>query len=148
MSEIDFRDSSSISDELSNKIFIRDKGICIYCKGHATEIDHVVPFLKYRGPTKSYNLVCSCKYCNDKKAHSEGEIEIAYISLGLQYLIRVGEDTTFIDKLLAMLDNHVLQSLETCQIDQTMTIEHYEYTSDRVTLELSHPALNLIERSQ
>lgn len=115
MITLDGRTTQSISNSISNKIFTRDNGTCIYCDNPASEIDHVVNFA-YGGPTKSCNLVCSCKMCNDKKAQATGNNEVAYIAYGLQYLARLGEDVSFVDKLYICQTKQPQSQPETLQI--------------------------------
>ena len=54
--------------ELRSFIFSRSNGKCVYCGAEATEIDHVIP--RSNGGTNSvYNLVASCKSCNQIKSN-------------------------------------------------------------------------------
>ena len=54
--------------KLRSFIFNRSGGKCVYCGNKATEIDHVIP--KSNGGTNSsYNLVASCKTCNQMKSN-------------------------------------------------------------------------------
>ena len=54
--------------KLRSFIFGRSNGKCVYCGAKATEIDHVVP--RANGGTNStYNLVASCRNCNEKKSN-------------------------------------------------------------------------------
>ena len=54
--------------ELRSFIFSRSNGKCVYCGAKATEIDHVIP--RSKGGTNSvYNLVASCRSCNEKKSN-------------------------------------------------------------------------------
>lgn len=49
-------------------IFSKTKGRCFYCGAKATEIDHVIP--RANGGTNStYNLVASCRACNERKSN-------------------------------------------------------------------------------
>ena len=53
-------------NKLRSFIFGRSNGKCVYCGNKAEEIDHIVP--KSKGGTNStYNLVASCKACNQMK---------------------------------------------------------------------------------
>ena len=55
-------------NELRNFIFSRSNNKCVYCGAKATEIDHVVP--RANGGTDStYNLVASCRVCNQMKSN-------------------------------------------------------------------------------
>ena len=55
-------------NKLRNFIFSRSGGKCVYCGAKATETDHVIP--KAKGGTNSvYNLVASCRSCNEKKSN-------------------------------------------------------------------------------
>ena len=54
--------------KLRSFIFNRSNGKCVYCGAKATEIDHVIP--RANGGTDStYNLVASCKACNERKSN-------------------------------------------------------------------------------
>ena len=54
--------------ELRSFIFNRSDGKCVYCGAKAEEIDHVVP--RANGGTNStYNLVASCRACNQMKSN-------------------------------------------------------------------------------
>jgi HNH endonuclease len=54
--------------KLRSFIFNRSNGKCVYCGAPAQEIDHVVP--RANGGTNStYNLVASCKACNQMKSN-------------------------------------------------------------------------------
>ena len=55
-------------NKLRSFIFNRSNGKCVYCGAKATEIDHIVP--RAKGGTNSvYNLVASCRSCNEKKSN-------------------------------------------------------------------------------
>lgn len=55
-------------NKLRSFIFNRSNGKCVYCGAKAAEIDHIVP--RSKGGTNSvYNLVASCKSCNEKKSN-------------------------------------------------------------------------------
>lgn len=51
-------------------IYLRDKGLCRFCgkalKFGKMSLDHYYP-RSLGGPDAVFNLVCSCKNCNDKK---------------------------------------------------------------------------------
>ena len=54
--------------KLRSFIFNRSNGKCVYCGAKATDIDHVIP--KSNGGTNStYNLVASCRACNQMKSN-------------------------------------------------------------------------------
>ena len=54
--------------KLRSFIFSRSNGKCVYCSAKATEIDHVIP--RANGGTNSvYNLVASCRACNQMKSN-------------------------------------------------------------------------------
>lgn len=54
--------------KLRSFIFSRSNNQCVYCGAKATEIDHIVP--RANGGTDStYNLVASCRACNEKKSN-------------------------------------------------------------------------------
>ncbi|RZU66758.1 HNH endonuclease [Microterricola gilva] len=48
------------------KVLERDRYICAYCGGEATEADHVIP-KKLGGKDELANLVAACKPCNSSK---------------------------------------------------------------------------------
>ena len=54
--------------KLRSFIFSRSNGKCVYCGAPAQEIDHVVP-RRSGGTDSTYNLVASCKACNQKKSN-------------------------------------------------------------------------------
>ena len=55
-------------NKLRSFIFNRSNGKCVYCGAKATDIDHVIP--RSSGGTNSvYNLVASCRACNEKKSN-------------------------------------------------------------------------------
>ena len=54
--------------KLRSFIFSRSNGKCVYCGAQAEEIDHVIPRAK-GGTNSSYNLVASCKTCNQMKSN-------------------------------------------------------------------------------
>ena len=54
--------------KLRSFIFSRSNGKCVYCGAKATEIDHIIA--RSNGGTNStYNLVASCRACNEKKSN-------------------------------------------------------------------------------
>ena len=54
--------------KLRSFIFSRSNGKCVYCGAQAEEIDHVIP--RANGGTNStYNLVASCRACNQMKSN-------------------------------------------------------------------------------
>ena len=54
--------------ELRSFIFNCSNGKCVYCGAKATEIDHVIPRSK-GGTNSTYNLVASCRACNQIKSN-------------------------------------------------------------------------------
>lgn len=54
--------------KLRSFIFGRSNGKCVYCGAEATEIDHIVPRAK-GGTNSTYNLVASCRACNQMKSN-------------------------------------------------------------------------------
>ena len=55
-------------NKLRSFIFSRSSGKCVYCGAKAEEIDHVIPRAK-GGTDSTYNLVASCKVCNQMKSN-------------------------------------------------------------------------------
>lgn len=54
--------------KLRSFIFSRSNGKCVYCGAQAKEIDHVIPRAK-GGTNSTYNLVASCRACNQMKSN-------------------------------------------------------------------------------
>ena len=64
----DYQQGPLYQKELRSFIFNRSNNQCIYCGAKAEEIDHIIP--RSNGGTNSvYNLVASCKSCNEKKSN-------------------------------------------------------------------------------
>ena len=64
----DYQEGNLYQNKLRSFIFSRSNGKCVYCGAKATEIDHVIP--RANGGTDStYNLVASCRACNEKKSN-------------------------------------------------------------------------------
>ena len=64
----DYQQGNLYNKNLREFIFSKTKGRCAYCGAKATEVDHVVP--RSNGGTNStYNLVASCRSCNEKKSN-------------------------------------------------------------------------------
>ena len=63
-----YQQGNLYQNKLRNFIFSRSDGKCIYCGAKAEEIDHVIP--RANGGTNStYNLVASCRACNQMKSN-------------------------------------------------------------------------------
>lgn len=63
-----YQQGNLYQQKLRSFIFGRAGGKCVYCGAKATEIDHVIP--RSNGGTNStYNLVASCRSCNQKKSN-------------------------------------------------------------------------------
>ena len=63
-----YQQGSLYQNELRSFIFSCSNGKCVYCGAKATEIDHIIP--RANGGTNSiYNLVASCRSCNEKKSN-------------------------------------------------------------------------------
>ena len=64
----DYQQGALCQKELRSFIFSRSNSQCVYCGAKAEEIDHVIA--KSNGGTNStYNLVASCRSCNEKKSN-------------------------------------------------------------------------------
>ena len=63
-----YQQGNLYQQKLRSFIFNRSNGKCVYCGAKATEIDHVIPKAK-GGTNSSYNLVASCKSCNQMKSN-------------------------------------------------------------------------------
>ena len=81
--------------EMTEYIWTRDEGTCIYCGRPGLQIDHVVPVSK-GGPTIQGNGVLSCGHCNGKK-HDRFPLDM--LTRALYYLSTKGEDTSWVDLL-------------------------------------------------
>ena len=46
----------------------RDHHTCLWCGGHATTVDHIIPSSK-GGSDLPYNLIASCSECNTKRGN-------------------------------------------------------------------------------
>ena len=65
---VDYQQGNLYNKNLRDFIFSKTKGRCAYCGAKAEEIDHVVA--RSNGGTDSpYNLVASCRACNEKKSN-------------------------------------------------------------------------------
>ena len=65
---VNYRQGSLYQKKLREFIFSRSNGKCSYCGKQAQEIDHIVPRSK-GGTDSSYNLVASCRSCNERKSN-------------------------------------------------------------------------------
>ena len=77
------------------KIWERDKGICVYCRGKGYQIDHVIPDSK-GGPAIQSNGVVTCTTCNYKKA---ARMEFDWLFVAFFHLLDVGESLIWLDNL-------------------------------------------------
>lgn len=78
----------------ADKLVQRDRNMCAYCggtfKNHNLEMEHIHP--KSRGgPLTWMNLVCACRYCNNKKADRTPE-EAGMLLLYTPYVPSIHED--------------------------------------------------------
>ena len=65
---IDYQQGLLYQQKLKSFIFNRFNNKCVYCGSKAEEIDHIIP--RAKGGTNSvYNLVASCRGCNEKKSN-------------------------------------------------------------------------------
>lgn len=65
---VQYQQGPLYQQKLRSFIFSRSNGKCVYCGAKATEIDHVIP--RSNGGTNStYNLVATCRSCNEKKSN-------------------------------------------------------------------------------
>ena len=63
-----YQQGNLYQQKLRSFIFNRSNDKCVYCGAKATEIDHVIP--RSNGGTNStYNLVASCRACNQMKSN-------------------------------------------------------------------------------
>ena len=64
----DYQQGNLYQTKLRSFIFSHSNSKCVYCGAKAAEIDHVIP--RSNGGTNStYNLVASCRRCNEKKSN-------------------------------------------------------------------------------
>jgi len=68
----DSRKRASISQDVKDKVWIRDGGKCVVCGSNSNlEFDHIIPFSK--GGSNSYrNLQLLCEKCNREKSNKIG----------------------------------------------------------------------------
>lgn len=64
----DYQQGNLYNTSLRNFIFSKTKGRCAYCGAKADEIDHVIP-RSNDGTNSTYNLIASCRSCNEKKSN-------------------------------------------------------------------------------
>ena len=64
----DYQEGNLYQNKLRSFIFSRSNNQCVYCGAKAEEIDHVIPRAK-GGTNSSYNLVASCRACNQMKSN-------------------------------------------------------------------------------
>ena len=64
----DYQEGNLYQNKLRSFIFSRSNGKCVYCGAKATEIDHVIP-RSGGGTNSTYNLVASCRACNQMKSN-------------------------------------------------------------------------------
>src|SRR5690242_14196297 len=76
------------SFEAADRIWERDKGVCVYCGKRGQQVDHVVP-RKLNGPAISANGVLACQRCNYKKGKS---LEVKWLTIAFTHLLTCGED--------------------------------------------------------
>ena len=63
-----YQQGNLYQNELRSFIFNRSNNQCVYCGAKAEEIDHIIA--RAKGGTNSlYNLVASCRACNEKKSN-------------------------------------------------------------------------------
>ena len=65
---IDYQQGPLYQQKFKSFIFNRFNNKCVYCGSKAEEIDHVIPRAK-GGTDSTYNLVASCRSCNEKKSN-------------------------------------------------------------------------------
>ena len=63
-----YQQGALYQQKLRSFIFSRSGGKCVYCGAPAQEIDHVIPRAK-GGTNSAYNLVASCRACNQMKSN-------------------------------------------------------------------------------
>jgi HNH endonuclease len=64
----DYQQGNLYNKNLREFIFSKTKGRCAYCGAKAEEIDHAVA-RSNGGTNSSYNLVASCRSCNERKSN-------------------------------------------------------------------------------
>ena len=64
----DYQQGNLYNKNLREFIFSKTKGKCAYCGAKAEEIDHAVA-RSNGGTNSSYNLVASCRSCNERKSN-------------------------------------------------------------------------------
>ena len=89
------RNSITPSKAVSDYVWQRDSGICIYCGNPAQVLDHVIRWAD-NGSGISSNLVCSCQKCNIYKGkHPRG---LKQLTRAIFWLMTHDEDVSWMDK--------------------------------------------------
>lgn len=89
------RNTATASKSAYDKVWQRDKGICVYCGNPADVLDHVIRWAD-NGPGITSNLVCSCQKCNTYKAsHPRG---LKLLTRAIFWLMTHDEDVSWMDR--------------------------------------------------
>lgn len=92
---------AGISDSVRRYVWIRDEGLCVYCKSDMyLQYDHVIP-VSYGGPAIQENIVLACEPCNQIKTNS---FRIDFLTIAFNHLLYVGETLDWIDKIFCSKD--------------------------------------------
>ena len=95
------RNSVTPSKAVSDYVWQRDGGICIYCGNPAQVLDHVIRWADNRAGISS-NLVCSCQKCNTYKGkHPRG---LKQLTRAIFWLMTHGEDLSWMGKFYSDID--------------------------------------------
>lgn len=86
---------SKWSKELSDYIWDRDEGHCVYCGAAGQQIDHIVPVSK-GGPSVRGNAVLACRACNMRKFD---RFPMEMLIRAFVQVLTKGEDITWLEQL-------------------------------------------------
>ena len=132
----DYQQGDLYNKNLREFIFSKTKGRCSYCGAKAEEIDHVIA--RSKGGTNSiYNLVASCRSCNEKKSN---------LSLK-EFGKLMNKDYSHLEPKKLPKDATIVQSARNCMVREiaklvpnTTTYEAWvtKYNRDRLGLTKQH----------
>lgn len=84
--------------ETNDKIWTRDKGLCVYCGQPANVIDHIIPVTHFGHATYN-NGVLACDSCNAfRRWHPE---DIRYLEKAYNHLLKHGVNIDIINPTIS-----------------------------------------------
>jgi len=98
------RRSTFIPKVIKEKIYLRDEGVCVYCKEQpGTDCDHVIP-ASHDGPTIPENLVLACSACNGAKSNS---FSLRFLVIAFNHLLYKGENLDWVENVFMCFPEEV-----------------------------------------